>query len=202
MALPHLTLDEAYRLFDGLCERRERALDRGQVAAVQRIDKELEELLYRLPELEAADPENTRAAKTQRMLEDLERVQSEQHETLDELTLDVAAHFMGRETAGLSEIQRQFSIGYTRSARIMDELEDLGVVGPFAGSVLRQVLIGPEVVASAGVTLSVPPPESGPRPPASAPDSLDRNVAGLPLVGWLLLLGTALFAWLVIVLQQ
>ena len=38
-------------------------------------------------------------------------------------------------------LQRQFRIGYNRAARLMDELEATGIVGPEDGSKPRKVLI-------------------------------------------------------------
>ncbi|MCK4926630.1 hypothetical protein KAS10_04625, partial [Candidatus Aerophobetes bacterium] len=43
--------------------------------------------------------------------------------------------------ASTSLLQRRLSIGYNRAARIMDELEKEGVVGPAMGSKPREVLI-------------------------------------------------------------
>jgi S-DNA-T family DNA segregation ATPase FtsK/SpoIIIE len=40
-----------------------------------------------------------------------------------------------------SLIQRKFSIGYNRAGRIIDQLESVGIVGPYEGSKARQVLI-------------------------------------------------------------
>lgn len=45
-------------------------------------------------------------------------------------------------TASVSMLQRRFRIGYTRAARIIDEMEARGVVGPYEGSKPREVLIG------------------------------------------------------------
>lgn len=43
--------------------------------------------------------------------------------------------------ASSSFLQRRFSIGYTRAARILDQLEEAGVVGPAIGSKPRDILI-------------------------------------------------------------
>ncbi|MCR4748122.1 MAG: DNA translocase FtsK, partial [Clostridiales bacterium] len=43
--------------------------------------------------------------------------------------------------ASTTLIQRKLKVGYARAARIIDELEERGVIGPFEGSKPRQVLI-------------------------------------------------------------
>lgn len=41
-------------------------------------------------------------------------------------------------------IQRRLKLGYARAARIVDQMEDLGIVGPSEGSKPRQLLISKE----------------------------------------------------------
>ena len=43
--------------------------------------------------------------------------------------------------ASVSMLQRRLKLGYARAARLVDQLEDKGIVGPFEGSKPRQVLI-------------------------------------------------------------
>lgn len=53
-----------------------------------------------------------------------------------------AARLVVREQQGsASLIQRKMSLGYNRSARIIDQLEELGIVGPSEGSKARQVRV-------------------------------------------------------------
>jgi S-DNA-T family DNA segregation ATPase FtsK/SpoIIIE len=40
-----------------------------------------------------------------------------------------------------SLLQRRLRIGYPRAARLMDDLEDMGIVGPGDGSKSRDVII-------------------------------------------------------------
>lgn len=44
------------------------------------------------------------------------------------------------QRASISLIQRRYRLGYTRAARIMDELERRGLVGPARGFEPREIL--------------------------------------------------------------
>ena len=45
------------------------------------------------------------------------------------------------QKASVSLLQRRLRLGYTRAARIMDQLEDLGIVGPAKGAEPREILV-------------------------------------------------------------
>ncbi|MBQ8177536.1 MAG: DNA translocase FtsK, partial [Oscillospiraceae bacterium] len=47
--------------------------------------------------------------------------------------------------ASVSYLQRKLKLGYARAARVMDELEEMGVVGPYEGSKPRSVLVTREM---------------------------------------------------------
>ena len=46
--------------------------------------------------------------------------------------------------ASVSKLQRRFKLGYSRAARIVDQMEERGIVGPSEGSKPRQVLLTKE----------------------------------------------------------
>ncbi len=62
-------------------------------------------------------------------------------EGLDPLLLQAAKIATSRKTLSATLLQRKLKIGFARAARIMDQLEELGVVGPQEGSKPRQVLL-------------------------------------------------------------
>ena len=45
------------------------------------------------------------------------------------------------DKASASLLQRRLSVGYARAARILDQLEDAGIIGPAEGSKPRDVLM-------------------------------------------------------------
>ncbi|MGE8204022.1 DNA translocase FtsK [Heyndrickxia sp. NPDC080065] len=59
----------------------------------------------------------------------------------DELYDDAVQLIAEMQTASVSMLQRRFRIGYTRAARLIDEMEVRGVVGPYEGSKPRAVLV-------------------------------------------------------------
>lgn len=62
------------------------------------------------------------------------------YEETDELYDDAVQLVIEMQTASVSMLQRRFRIGYSRAARIVDQMEMRGVVGPPEGSKPRQVL--------------------------------------------------------------
>ena len=59
---------------------------------------------------------------------------------LDENFDDAARLIIGAQHGSTSLIQRKMQLGYNRAGRIMDQMEQLGIVGPAQGSKPREVL--------------------------------------------------------------
>jgi S-DNA-T family DNA segregation ATPase FtsK/SpoIIIE len=62
-------------------------------------------------------------------------------EALDSMLRDAASVVVTHDQGSISLIQRRLGVGYTRAARMMDQLEMLGVVGPPDGTKAREVLM-------------------------------------------------------------
>ena len=62
----------------------------------------------------------------------------------DELLPDAVDVILETGQASVSMLQRQLKLGYARAARIVDEMEAKGIVGPFQGSNPRAILITKE----------------------------------------------------------
>ncbi|GLC87338.1 DNA translocase SpoIIIE [Lysinibacillus piscis] len=62
-------------------------------------------------------------------------------EETDELFDEAVQLVVQMQTASVSMLQRRFRIGYARAARIVDQMEQRGIVGPPEGSKPRQVLV-------------------------------------------------------------
>ena len=59
----------------------------------------------------------------------------------DELLKDAIRLIVTHQQGSISLLQRRFRIGYSRAARLIDEMEQLGIVGAFTGSKAREVLV-------------------------------------------------------------
>lgn len=59
----------------------------------------------------------------------------------DELFNEAVALVITHQQGSISLLQRRLKVGYSRAARLIDEMEQTGVVGPFTGSKAREVLV-------------------------------------------------------------
>lgn len=63
----------------------------------------------------------------------------------DPLLSDAISCILEAQQASTSYLQRRLKVGYARAARLMDEMEQKGVVGPSEGSKPRQILMSYEI---------------------------------------------------------
>lgn len=61
----------------------------------------------------------------------------------DALYDDIKQYVITSGVASTSNIQRRYNLGYNRAGRIMDQLEEEGIVGPSQGGKARAVLVSP-----------------------------------------------------------
>lgn len=64
--------------------------------------------------------------------------------TKDPLYDEVVEYVVHEQKASTSLLQRRFGIGYNRAAKIVDSLEENGIIGPTNGSKPREVYLKPE----------------------------------------------------------
>ncbi|MBQ5702630.1 MAG: DNA translocase FtsK, partial [Peptococcaceae bacterium] len=65
----------------------------------------------------------------------------DQEEEWDDLIPEATKLFIENGQASISLLQRRFRVGYTRAARIVDQMEQRGLVGPYEGSKPRQIKV-------------------------------------------------------------
>ena len=66
---------------------------------------------------------------------------AEAQEDGDELLPAAVEVVLETGQASVSMLQRRLKLGYSRAARLVDQMEERGIVGPFEGSKPRQLLI-------------------------------------------------------------
>lgn len=79
---------------------------------------------------------------------------------IDELFEQAARIVFRHREASVSMLQRRLDIGWARAGRIIDQLEQLGIVGPYVGSKSRKVMIQAEedLEKTLAVLRGTPPP--------------------------------------------
>lgn len=101
-------------------------------------DKEVEHIVTFIKENSSPDYDETIINKIESSTKSNDTLASDNS---DELTEDVISFLVKKGKASTSMIQRQFRIGYNRAARIIEELEDRGIVSSENGSKQRDVLM-------------------------------------------------------------
>src|SRR5262249_5000032 len=102
---------------------------------------EVVKLLMRVRELmESVTVERSLSGKSRIAWE--EGLSGQEEDQLNEEFLDLAAAIC-TETgqASISMLQRRLKLGYSRAAKIIEQLEKLGIIGPAEGAIPRKVLL-------------------------------------------------------------
>ncbi len=73
--------------------------------------------------------------------EKISNVNTDEVSSADELLVECIEFVVANEQASASMLQRKFKIGFNRAARLIDDMEERGIVGPSEGSKPRKVLI-------------------------------------------------------------
>nr|WP_036738373.1 DNA translocase FtsK [Peptoniphilus obesi] len=64
----------------------------------------------------------------------------------DPLFEEALRNILLNEQASISFLQRKLKVGYSRAARIVDQMEESGILGPHEGSKPRKILMSPEEI--------------------------------------------------------
>ena len=116
---------------------------------VSSLDAEAQELLQQeqAAAAAAAAAEAAAEAERQRQAEQAEGkggASGDPGEEEDDMIEEAIDVFMDCRQASTSMLQRRLKLGYSRAARIIDQIEERGIIGPFEGSKPRQILISKE----------------------------------------------------------
>ena len=94
-----------------------------------------------LPDLFVSYPKTVLALPDENILADYRDYFTDEELEGDEMLPAAVDVILETGQASVSMLQRRLKLGYARAARIMDEMEERGIVGPFEGSKPRQLLI-------------------------------------------------------------
>ena len=114
-----------------LLEPAEPSLIRGQCSLVD--DKEIKDLV-----------KNIKNQASEQYIDDIfekQKTDMDKNKDRDELYTDAVNFVIEKKQASVSLIQRRFRIGYNRASRIVELMEEEGILGPSSGSKRRDVLI-------------------------------------------------------------
>ncbi len=100
----------------------------------------------------------------------------ETHSDYDELLSQAVDVVLDARQCSVSMLQRRLKLGYARAARIVDQMEEIGVVGPHEGSKPRQALITKEQWLEMQTIRGTAPLETIP----DLPEASDEELFGIP----------------------
>lgn len=111
-----ITAEEIQRVVDFVKEKGETSYDEGVIAKIEQAMQDKDKKQPAAAESAAADD-------------------------CDELLPAAVEVILETGQASVSMLQRRLKLGYSRAARLVDQMEERGIVGPFEGSKPRQLLI-------------------------------------------------------------
>lgn len=114
----------------------------GEVEAVASYVKEHYVADYNQQVLDEIEKKAQQTGKGKAAVEDMEP--SDEELEGDEMLPAAVDVILETGQASVSMLQRRLKLGYARAARIVDEMEEKGIVGPFQGSKPREILITKE----------------------------------------------------------
>jgi S-DNA-T family DNA segregation ATPase FtsK/SpoIIIE len=109
---------------------------------IRALRQQIEELVESIQKL--SEKQNTQYTDIMLLLKAIEgKLQASEmdEESIDDTYEEAKEIVTEAQTASTSYLQRSLRIGYARAARLMDMLEEKGVIGPADGAKPRQVLI-------------------------------------------------------------
>ena len=104
----------------------------GQAEGEEIIDLDLD---YIMENISLIGEEEAEGAESNNMSQD----------DIDSMFIESARIVVINQQGSASLLQRKLKLGYNRAGRIIDQLEDHGVIGPFQGANGREVLIKDEM---------------------------------------------------------
>jgi len=143
-----------------------------------RVRRKLDDLRTILPgdvvdNLMARKYYETLPEESPEVMAERQRAQDEDRE-IDEKFAEAAQIVVRHREASVSMLQRRLDIGWARAGRVIDQLEQAGIVGPYVGSKSRKVLVDNEA------SLQKMLPGIGSRPRQSQPAGWLARLLGLP----------------------
>lgn len=99
-----------------------------------------DEEVERLVDFVKLNNENSEINKQSLIASQINNKEKDDNLDLDPLFADAINYVLGDEQASISYLQRKLKVGYSRAARIVDQMEGLGIIGPHEGSKPRKLL--------------------------------------------------------------
>lgn len=84
--------------------------------------------------------------KAEEIIKEITKRANDIRNDLDPLFGDALKYILEDEQASISFLQRKLKIGYSRAARIVDAMEEMGVLGPHEGSKPRKIVMNEEEI--------------------------------------------------------